>query len=312
MGMAIPPNTAQADRLKDRIEILSVELLEQQRPLVTRLRRLARSLHLEFGWHYLLDLSWILSQVGNTRSASSAPLRILDAGAGTGLIQWYLAEQGAEVISVDRMSRAHLPLRFRQRFRVQGLRKQDLAPTRQVFQNNWKGAGKLQVKLVNQLKELSSLANLHRSAGKVFIYNQDLRNLADIPDNSIDVVVSVSALEHNPPEDLPLVRAELLRVLRPGGALLATLCAAEQQDWFHQPSQGWCYTDASLRRLFALAEDVPSNYDRYAELFQALRGCEELRKNLARFYYRSGEGGMPWGVWDPKYQPVGVCKTKSG
>jgi SAM-dependent methyltransferase len=242
---------------------------------------------------------------------SRTPLRILDAGAGTGLIQWYLAEQGAEVISVDRMSRAQLPLRFRQRFRVKGMRQQDLAPIRQVFRNRWKDAGGLQVKIKNQLKDLSGLMNLHRSTGKVIVYNQDLRNLVDIPENSIDLVVSVSALEHNPPENLTLVQAELLRVLRPGGALLATLCAADQQDWLHEPSQGWCYTDASLRRLFALAEDAPSNYHRYDELFQALRECAELRDNLARFYYRSGEGGMPWGVWDPKYQPVGVCKTKA-
>ncbi len=31
---------------------------------------------------------------------------MLDAGAGTGVLQWYLAQQGAAVISVDRMSRA--------------------------------------------------------------------------------------------------------------------------------------------------------------------------------------------------------------
>jgi hypothetical protein len=35
-----------------------------------------------------------------------------------------------------------------------------------------------------------------------------------------------------------------------------------------------------------------------------------LRDNLASFYGRSGENGMPWGVWDPRYQPVGVCKVK--
>ena len=52
----------------------------------------------------------------------------MDAGAGTGILQWYLAEQGAEVLSVDRGSRGDLPLRFRRRFNVQGLRPQDLAP----------------------------------------------------------------------------------------------------------------------------------------------------------------------------------------
>ena len=36
----------------------------------------------------------------------------------------------------------------------------------------------------------------------------------------------------------------------------------------------------------------------------------ELRDNLASFYFRSGDNGMPWGKWDPQYQPVGVCKVK--
>ena len=32
---------------------------------------------------------------------------------------------------------------------------------------------------------------------------------------------------------------------------------------------------------------------------------------LAAFYARSGDNGMPWGKWDPQYQPVGVCKVKN-
>jgi hypothetical protein len=91
---------------------------------------------------------------------------------------------------------------------------------------------------------------------------------------------------------------------------LATLGAACEADWLHGPSRGWCYTEASLRRLFDLPADVPSNYFRYNELLAALKGCAELRENLASFYYRSGENGMPWGIWDPQYQPVGVRKVK--
>jgi SAM-dependent methyltransferase len=144
----------------------------------------------------------------------------------------------------------------------------------------------------------------------VIIYNQDLQDLRDIADSSLDAVVAVSALEHNPPDDLPRVAAELMRVLIPGGVLLATLCAARDQDWFHQPSQGWCYTDLSLRRLFDLPASVPSNYAYYDELFTALVSCAELRNSLAGFYFRSGDNGMPWGRWDPQYQPVGVCIVK--
>ena len=105
---------------EEKIELLSVDLLNKHRQQVIDLRKLARSLGLDFGWHYLLDLTWILSELGTTQGK-----RIMDAGAGTGILQWYLAQQGAEVISVDRLSRAALPLRFRARFHVSGLRSQD-------------------------------------------------------------------------------------------------------------------------------------------------------------------------------------------
>jgi len=291
---------------KEMIEILSVDLLERNRPQVNALKRLARSLSLEFGWHYLLDLTWILQHLGQVKGK-----RILDAGAGTGVLQWYLADQGAEVLSVDRLSRASLPVRFRFRFNVKGLRKQDLIPSARVFQNNLVGNSKLQVKVTNEARDLISLAEPRRARGRVVIYNQDLKDLGDIATASIDAVVAVSALEHNPPEDIPAVVAELMRTLKPDGRLLATLGAARDEDWFHEPSQGWCYTDHSLRRLFALSEETPSNYSAYDEFMSFLRDSAELRKQLAAFYFRSGANGMPWGVWDPKYQTVGVCKIKS-
>ncbi|PWH13338.1 MAG: hypothetical protein DDG59_14380, partial [Anaerolineae bacterium] len=158
---------------------------------------------------------------------------------------------------------------------------------------------------------LSSLGRRAAEEGCVWIYNQDLSQLTDIPDNTLDAVAALSALEHNPPERLPSVVQELMRVLKPGGLLLATLGASPDRDWLHEPSQGWCYSEATLRRAFDLAPETPSNYNRYAELMEALRDCVELRDNLARFYFRSGENGMPWGKWDPQYQSVGILKVKA-
>ena len=48
----------------EKIEILSADLLDQNRDLVTELREFARSLKLDFGWHYLLDIIWTLTQLG--------------------------------------------------------------------------------------------------------------------------------------------------------------------------------------------------------------------------------------------------------
>lgn len=287
--------------MQEAIEILSVDLLDQHRPMVERLRSLARSLGLEFGWHYLLDLTWIISYLGAVQGR-----RIMDAGAGTGVLQWHLAEEGAQVLSVDRVSRADLPLRFRRRFRVKGLRPHDLAGIGKLIFHSLNNPGRL----ARLVRDLPVLAEGRRAAGSVTIYQQDLRSLVDIPSESLDAVVAVSALEHNSPVELALVVAELLRVLKPGGLLLATLGAARDRDWFHEPSQGWCYTEASLRKIFGLPANTPSNYTHYDELMASLRQCAELRDHLASFYFRSGDNGMPWGRWDPQYQPVGVCKVK--
>jgi SAM-dependent methyltransferase len=291
---------------QEKIEIPSVGLLDQHRSLVTELKSLARSLRLEIGWHYLLDWAWIISQLGLVKGK-----RILDAGAGTGLLQWYLARQGAEVVSVDRLSRAALPVRFRARFQVQGVRKEDLLPLGKYLQQDWSRKEKLPVKLSRQGRELLSLAQIGSRSGKVYIYNQDLRNLTDIDNNAVDAVVAVSALEHNEPDGLVVAVKELMRVLKPGAPLLATLVASPAQDWRHAPSSAWCYSAASLRRIFELRDVTPDNYANYPELFDKLVNNAELRNGLAKFYFQSGENGMPWGKWDPRYQPVGVCKVKS-
>jgi ubiquinone/menaquinone biosynthesis C-methylase UbiE len=293
---------------KGKIEILSVEALEKNRPTVEALWRLSRATRVEFGWHYLLDLTWIICNLDSIPGK-----RFLDAGAGSGLMQWYLIEQGArEVISADRDSRVDLPLVMRSRYPVAGLRPGDLGPAWNVLKGNVgraTGAGKLNYAL-RGLAGMALIALPKAFPGRVLIYTQDLADMPEVADNSLDAVVALSSLEHNTPEDLQRVVGELMRKLRPGGKLLATLAAAREKDWFHQASQGWCYTEASLRRLFDLAPDVPSNYARYDELFAALRDCAELRDNLAKMYFTSGDNGMPWGKWDPQYQPVGVCKIK--
>ncbi|MBN1147666.1 MAG: class I SAM-dependent methyltransferase [Anaerolineales bacterium] len=300
----------------DKIELLSVDLLDENRASVEALKRFARALRLEFGWHYLLDLSWILSHLGQVKGQ-----RIMDAGAGVGVLQWRLASQGAEVISVDRLSRAALSLRYRRRFRVQGLRPEDLLLPGETLKSRFvkeaeRGTGNAPyrsgvVKLRAAALEVFGWMHPPQGDGRVLIYNQDLAELSDLHDASMDAVVSVSALEHNSPEGLERVVKEIMRVLKPGGQLLATLTASGGPDWWHEPSSGWCYSEDSLRRLFDLSPGSPSNYSRYDEFFEALRNCAELRDNLASFYANSNASGMPQGIWNPQYQPVGVCKIKS-
>lgn len=294
------------------LEILSVELLLHQIAYIQEFQEVSSHLKIGLGWHYLLDLSWAAQQL------SPVPgMRVMDAGAGAGIMQWWLAEHGADIISADRLSRFDLPDRFRQRYRVQGLRKEDLAlPSRPGLRGflpprsprHWH---QYPQKLAATLRQWRGKSEIVPGSGTIFIYNHDLSSMPDIPDCSLDAVVSISALEHNSPTGLRTCVGELMRVLKPGGKLVATLGAATDHDWFHEPSQGWCYTEVTLRDIFDLSTDCQSNYDRYDELFEALRNCRELRDNLADFYFKSGNNGMPWGNWDPRYQPVGVVKVKN-
>lgn len=294
-----------------KIEILSVVLLETASSLVEQFRQISRRLDIGLGWHYLLDLSWAAQQL-----APAPGMRLIDAGAGTGIMQWWLADHGVNVISVDRRSRRHLSERFRRRYDVQGWRGQDLAPPPKPSLRSFLPPRSprhwhlYSQKLAASLRQWRWKPEIAPSSGTVYMYNQVLASMPDIPDGSVDAVVSISALEHNQPGELRACVAELMRVLKPGGKLVATLGAAKEQDWFHEPSKGWCYTEATLRDIFDLPADCPSNCDRYDELFEALRDCAELRDTLADFYFKSGNNGMPGGVWDPKYQPVGVVKVK--
>ena len=296
----------------ERIEILSTELLEAERPLVGELRGLARKLGIALGWHYLLDLPWAARQLGPVQG-----MQMLDAGAGVGPMQWWLADHGADVISVDRTDRRDLPPVFRRHYRIQGLRAGDLDPIgrpglRDILPPRSPRHWRLYPRKLADAAKRWSARRPHPApgSGTVLIYNQDIASMPDVPDNSLDAVVSISALEHNDIEGLRGSVAEILRVLKPGGRLVATLAAARDSDWFHEPSKGWCYTESSLRHAFGLSASCPSNYGRHDELMQMLHDCSELRDSLDPSYRLSGDNGMPWGEWNPEYVPVGVCKVK--
>lgn len=291
----------------DRVEILPVALLKEHASTVRELRRLSRANKLGLGWHYLLDLVWVLEHARPVPGD-----RLLDAGAGLGILQWYLAEHGVDVLSVDRSPRDAMAVRLRARYKVQGYRQEDLLPLGTALRRETFGPSSLRHRIGEPIRILASLGRraLHSAPGTVVIFDHDLGDLSALDDGSIDGIVSVSSLEHNDPSHLKAVITELLRVLRPGGRLVATLGAARDTDWFHAPSQGWCYTEATLRRVFDLSPAAASNYDEYDQRFAEIRDSAELRDNLARAYFRSGDNGMPWGRWDPQYQPVGVVKVK--
>lgn len=295
--------------MNSKIELLSTDILINMKNYVNQFRHLSEDLDKELGWHYLLDLAWSVNHLPPFPNKL-----ILDAGAGDGIMQWWLAEQGADVISVDKLSRFRIADKYRNRYKIKGWCRKDLSPIlsiRDILPS--RKISRLHLypsKLINTSKKLIFSLNSKKKGGTIFLHNCDISNMINIPDETVDEIVSISSLEHNSPKDLYKIINELMRVLKPGGRIVATLGASKEKDWFHKPSRGWCFTEKTLKNIFDLPINSESNFEQYDEYFQRIIECIELRDNLAGFYFRSNENGMPWGVWDPMYLPVGVVKYK--
>jgi SAM-dependent methyltransferase len=149
------------------------------------------------------------------------------------------------------------------------------------------------------------------NCGRIFLYQCDIKDMPLLPNDSIDSIVSVSALEHNCHDDFEKCMDEILRVTKPYGKLFITVSASQSEDWYHVPSQGWCYSEATIKKLLRLPDDIRSNFLQKDIFFEEMKvEGNELHRRLASFYFASGDNGMPWGKWDPQYQPVGIVKAK--
>jgi MoaA/NifB/PqqE/SkfB family radical SAM enzyme/SAM-dependent methyltransferase len=290
----------------DFLEILPVSLIDEHQDIVDMIHRKSAELNVGIGWHYLLDLIWIIKNVMALPRGSV----ILDAGAGNGLLQFILADMGYRVISADFSERVipHTCLAQYTILQADSGRKYEneyirhLSTEFQGRHNNNEPVAQPGASLRNQIDRCQQ--------GTIIYYRVDICAMDQIDNASIDCVVSVSALEHNSPESLTVAVRELERILKPGRQMLITVSAADRGDWYHEQSKGWCFTDTTLTRLFSL-QRPRSNFNLYSSHFKELKSCSHLQQHLDPSYYRSGNNGMPWGKWDPQYQPVGIRKLNT-
>ncbi len=290
--------------MNDKIELLSEALIDEHSDLALEVLATSSRLARPLGWHYVLDLVWILSQL---RLAPGAT--VLDAGAGYGILQYMLADRGLRVISADRGARSPpADLSRLYDFQLQT----SAAAHRKV---GWRD--RLSPYLDMRLRDLLAGLSRRRTAapptdgeaapGQIVFYQCDLTDMPELADGSIDAVVSVSALEHNEPAKLPAVVSEISRVARSGAPCLYTVSATRRGSVFHPPSSSWLLDEAGLAAAYGLHQPE-SNFARYDELSAALEGSRYLERWLDLGYFRTGDNGMPWGVWDPRYMPVGIRK----
>lgn len=316
----------------DRFEVLDVSLLEQMEKL-REIDHWLRVFNWPNGWHYDLDIIWILDRIDEIGLPQGAT--ILDAGAGLGILQFILASRGYQVISLDFTLR-HIPKFSKGIFKIANRQDTDLGGYDHEYMH-FMTYGLRREGLGCRLDFRRLVRAVLEPARTAYLATQKLRNLFNpyyllerrrdhsgfgpitflrgtfnaipLPEASVDLLVSVSAFEHNKYEDMPASVREFLRVVKPGGTLLVTTSLAKEKDWYFEPSKGWNLTAASLARWFSLPEPDPILYD---ELLGRLRRSQALARRLHPFYRFSAESGLPYGVLEEAgYLPVGVCKRKN-
>jgi ubiquinone/menaquinone biosynthesis C-methylase UbiE len=302
------------------VELLAPGLLTAHPQHLAKIDNLRKSLGLDIGWHYALDLLWILDKVSVLQPGST----ILDAGGGKGLLQFALAEKGFNVISVD-FSKRRLQIPILASYRTE-FKKGDLSTGEYLDHMTAKDSGEhplssrqmliFRSALYKVRRFLSALIHLpiflfkrrgeRHEIGRIVFYQSNILHMPDIKDASIDALVSLSAIEHMKKPEIVDALKEFCRVLRPRSLMLITTNATSDDDWYHEPSMAWCFSEQSLLEIFRLKPGCPTNWIEFDTILERIRKSKDLRERLSPSYSLSGKNGMPWGKWDPKYVPVGL------
>lgn len=270
----------------------------------------------QIGWHYITDITWIYSKVKKW----SPNFKILDAGGGSGPVQFLLAEMGFNVTNID-MVLPEPPIAYRKRYHTKLQKLPSFIPTSytEILSNSASFSTKVKglVKKTPVYKVWSSQKYI--SAHERWRSKTDLSSIPlgtvdwnignlckmpEIPSEYFDAVVSLSAWEHIPYDTLDAALIEIRRVLKPDARWAVTTSGTEHSStWWHEPSQSNCFAVTDLEKCFGAKSFNSQNPEKILDKY---RQCSYLKDNLAEFYKRSGKFGMPWGIWEPKYIPVGL------
>jgi hypothetical protein len=266
--------------MEDRIELLCESLIDEYPDLAMDVLGYSAKFGKGLGWHYVLDLIWILKEIDCPPGSL-----ILDAGAGVGLLQYMLALKGYSVVGVDRYGvKEPACLKNCCQMRFLGQEKEPLAVFDATVFKKKKG-----------------------DLPEIWFYESNLAALSAISADTFDAVVSVSALEHNPPEKIPGILTELSRVLKKDAHMFLTISAAPENTR-HEASNSWLMNESEIASRYGLQNGYATNFSAYDEIFQKICRSERLQRWLASFYFQGEKNGMPYGVWNPQYQPVAIRK----
>jgi ubiquinone/menaquinone biosynthesis C-methylase UbiE len=255
--------------MNSKIKLLCSELLNDKQKL-NKISYWLKVLNRPNGWHYDLDQIWILHELEVAGIKPGAT--IVDAGAGQGVMQYLLASYGYNIISLDFSPRT-VPARSVGIFDINGAGDEKIEYEHPYMKFISYGDDQTNT-LLGRLK-FSSLKKLpyilfriyraiisffyyiferfskkHNDYGKITYLRAPFHEIP-LESNSVDAVISISAIEHADIEVFDNNISELLRVLRDGSPFLLTTSATkEKENIYLKKCEGWCFSLDSLKKYF--------------------------------------------------------------
>jgi len=313
-----------------KIELLAISLLDEE----IKLREIdywLKVLNWNNGWHYDLDIVWLLKHIEQIRLPEGAT--ILDAGAGLGVTQFILASRGYNIISLD-FGERKIPKYAEGIFHIECINRElgDYTHEYMEFMTfGQRSANQVSIPIASKIRSyikqpskiihrvnssvkrrynpryLHELKCDHSDYGKVTFLRGTFNDIP-VEDNMADLLVSVSAFEHNTFEDMPDSVEEFNRVIKPGSHMMVTTSAAKEKDWYHEPSKGWNFTQETLSKWFGITNNISFDYDL---ILMCIKSSTKLQKRIGPYYRYNSKGALPYAkLEDAKYCPVGIIRGK--
>jgi len=325
--------------MNNHIELLDIQLLDSKSKL-TEIDHWLNIFNWPNGWHYDLDIIWILDNLERMTLPRGAT--IIDAGAGLGMTQFILAARGYNIISLDFTDRK-IPHFSKNIFTI-NLHNRDLGAYKHEYMNFMTYGDKTNIQGQTRKSFFERLKNVN-SPEKLYIYlgaksyqlSKNLKNTLNLPyvmetfkdhssfgnitflrgtfnsiplpDSTADAIVSVSAFEHNTYEDMPGSVKEFERVLKKDAPMFITTSASQDKDWYFEPPKAWNFSKETLASWFDVpAQNISFNYKK---VFENITNSEILKKRMSPFYKFGRNNGLPLGnLKEAKFLPVGITKVK--
>uniref|UniRef100_UPI00404738DC class I SAM-dependent methyltransferase n=1 Tax=Polynucleobacter sp. TaxID=2029855 RepID=UPI00404738DC len=287
--------------MSNEIKLLNASLLNSKEK-IAELTYWLRVMHRPNGWHYDLDHIWVIDELEKLGILPGAT--ILDAGAGQGILQYLLSARGYKVISLDFSTRKK-PLRSLGIFNIVGQGDANINykhPYMNIINYGIDSPisilKKINISVVKNFpivyERLSRflISTICYGYERFFVNHVNYGDIVylrapfhEIPlrSESVDAVISISAIEHADIKLFDKNIKEMMRVLCPGAPLLLTTSATHSKDnEYHNKSSGWCFSLLWFKKYYP---NFIYEFD-FNNCIHSLLNSEIFLRRLDPYYYR--------------------------